>query len=343
MLRALALRNFQAHHKLKIVFDRHITTIKGPTDVGKSSVLRALEYVCLNSLTGSDFITEGKTDSGVKLSVRIKNKRFVVLRLRKGRINIYGLKTEDSSKRFKAFGQTVPEEIAALLRVNELNFQRQHDAPFWFSLSASEVSRRLNVVIDLSVIDSSLSNIGTEVRRNQERVAVSDERLKELNAELEKLEPQRIRIKEFERLKARNEKLEQFKTDSNRLDSLVIAANQNQTRQLRDKAADIEAVFKLAQNARRLQTRHESLQNLIEDYVEQKQLSLPVPSFGRVEAARKRLEHISRTLNNLANLIAGIEQLEDEIALRNETLERIETTVHHELKDARCPVCGSKL
>ena len=133
MLRSLHIKNFQVHTDLKIEFSPTITSIKGPTDSGKSSVLRALRWVCLNDMAGEAFIREGACS--VLALLRIGDRK---IGRGKGQIgNVYRL----DDREFKAFGQgNVPQEIAQVLQLNEINFQGQHDAPFWFAETAGEVS-----------------------------------------------------------------------------------------------------------------------------------------------------------------------------------------------------------
>lgn len=68
-----------------------------------------------------------------------------------------------------------------------LNFQRQHDAPFWFSLTPGEVARELNKVVNLELIDRTLANAASEVRRIKAVINVSKERLDKSRKEADRL------------------------------------------------------------------------------------------------------------------------------------------------------------
>ena len=69
MLEKLRIINFQKHEDLTVSFDDRITTIVGPSDVGKSAVLRALRWVLTNQPDGSGFIREGEKNASVVLRV----------------------------------------------------------------------------------------------------------------------------------------------------------------------------------------------------------------------------------------------------------------------------------
>ena len=69
MIDRVQILNFQRHGELKIVFDEQITTIVGPSDTGKSSVLRAIRWVAFNRPLGDGFIRFGENECVVRLWV----------------------------------------------------------------------------------------------------------------------------------------------------------------------------------------------------------------------------------------------------------------------------------
>lgn len=156
MLEKIELQNFQAHESLQVRLSPTITTIVGPTDCGKSALIRAIRWAALNKAGAKGFTTEGKKVTSVTLHTEAGS----VVREVKGAVNKYSLDSED----FTAFKTAVPEPIEDVLSVSDLNFQFQHDSPFWFSLSAPEVSKRLNTIVDLTVMDTSLAYVGKRER-----------------------------------------------------------------------------------------------------------------------------------------------------------------------------------
>ena len=179
MLTKLTLRNFQPHEKLVIDTDSNVLVLTGPTDIGKTSIYRALEWLFTNTSAPLSFITHG-ADS-MKVTVEIDGHQ--ITRARSKDNNSYRLDDQE----YKAFGQNVPEPIAKLLNVSDVNFQGQYDAPWWFSNTAGEVSRHINSIINLGVIDGTLAHLNATVRKTQERIAVTTERLNAAEAERESL------------------------------------------------------------------------------------------------------------------------------------------------------------
>lgn len=171
-LEKLTLRNFQAHEKLVIEFDPNITTIVGASDVGKSAIIRALSWVLYNQPSGEAFIKHGEE----RVRTRLTLDDGVVITRERGKENLYKLDEQE----FKAFGSNVPDAIRDLLKVSEINIQRQFDAPFWFAESNGEVSRRLNEIVNLGIIDDALASVAAQLRKANERVEFSKERVSEL-------------------------------------------------------------------------------------------------------------------------------------------------------------------
>ena len=171
-MKKLILENFQGHSYLEVPLDQ-ITTIVGSSDIGKSSIFRALRWVCLNK-SPSRLIKDGAKVARVTLEledckvVREESSSFRRYILNYDRAD--GLR---ESKTFEAFRSEVPDEIRKFLEVTEINFQRQFAPPFWFEESPGEVSRQLNQIVDLNIIDVTLSKVGSSVReaKTSEEVA----------------------------------------------------------------------------------------------------------------------------------------------------------------------------
>lgn len=174
MIENITIKNFQSHAKFKIDFDPNITTIIGPNDTGKTAIIRALRWLCFNRPSGNAFIRRGSSSARVLLVVDGHN----IQRKRGKSINVYSI----DEKEYKAMGSEVPSPVSDLLQVNELNFQSQHDAPFWFSLTPAQVAKELNQVVDLSIIDESLYRIGARVREARTIADHSKARLSEAKA-----------------------------------------------------------------------------------------------------------------------------------------------------------------
>jgi hypothetical protein len=169
MIERIILEDFQAHKKLDIQL-APVTTLVGPSDVGKSAVLRALRWVAENRPQGNSFIRDGAASAAV--SVRAEG--VWTVRRRSERENVY----EFNGEVYSCLRATsVPETIAAHLNTGPVNFQSQLDAPYWLADTAGEVSRQLNAVVNLGEIDEILGRAAAAVRAYREREKLIQERL----------------------------------------------------------------------------------------------------------------------------------------------------------------------
>jgi len=204
MITNLTIRNFQVHKKLSIDFDPHITCIVGATDKGKSSIIRAIKWACTNRPSPDQFIRNGTEFVSVELTVDDNT----IKRKKSKKENCYIINSE---KEFKAIRTDVPEEISTLLNVSAVNFQSQHDSPFWLSIAPGEVSRQLNGVINLDRIDNLMSSASSEVRKKKTEIQIIDDRIAE----------KRLEIKKYEQVDALNTQLKNIEIQNNNRKSLI--------------------------------------------------------------------------------------------------------------------------
>jgi energy-coupling factor transporter ATP-binding protein EcfA2 len=162
--------NYQVLEDLRLRLDPGVTVIVGRNDAGKSAALRAFEWLCTNRPPGNADIRHGTEGMAARLWVD----GHVIERHKSATRNIYKL----DGQTFKAFGNDVPAEIAQILNVDEINFQGQHEAPFWFTATPADLCRQLNAIVDLGIIDDSITYIAKEVRHQAAVYGVSQERLK---------------------------------------------------------------------------------------------------------------------------------------------------------------------
>lgn len=216
-LRVVKLRNFQAHTCKDVELDPGITTLVGPSDAGKSAVLRALEHVMMNTQRGSGCVTTGKDSAKIHLRLDDGCK----LTRATGKQSYYKLDGE----LFKAFGVGVPAPIEDLLRVTEINFQGQHDPVFWLSEKAGAVSKHLNGIVDLSAVDTSMSFVSLELRRARAKVGVIEERLEEARKDKKRWAHAQERAREFKALKSLRKELTQLREDRDELAELIERIN----------------------------------------------------------------------------------------------------------------------
>lgn len=212
---SIHLTNFQAHSDLLIELDERVTTIVGPSDVGKSSVVRALRWAALNVPVGC-MIKDGTKQASVEL---IADGRRVVRT--RGSENAYSL----DGKEYRAFRSDVPQDISTLLNLSDLNFQGQHDPLYWFSSTAGDVSRQLNAVVNLEIIDKTLAEAAREANRAKMLMEAAEEQLTQSVAERDLLKWVEDADADFKKVEWIEESFHELQGDVADLNEKVVTAS----------------------------------------------------------------------------------------------------------------------
>ncbi len=337
MIRRLLIKGFQAHERLDLSLDPSITTIIGPSDTGKSSILRAIRWVALNAPRGAGFQRVGCD----QMAVKVKTDDQTVTRSRKGSLNLYKVGQEE----YKAFGTSVPDDVTAAMGLSELNFQMQHDAPFWFGLSPAEVGRQLNAIVDLEAIDRANTWLASRLRglRGQEeyitqRLVVASTKVEclsfveQISADfgaLEKLESQRWeKEQEFDLLSGVIQELEEKQRQASRLSSQSQASVEilGQAREVVKRQQEMFELTELMEEVKRLQGA----------------IGVEVPDVTGLERMRADLDVVADAVAELESLLEEGERLEKIIKGYNRERQETQDYLQKETQ-GRCPLCGGKM
>jgi len=154
MLQKIEIRNFQSHKATNMNLGDRVNTIQGNSDCGKSAVMRALNWLIFNP-AGDYFVSDwAKSPTGKAIKepceVTVHVDGHVITRRRDKDFNGYIL----DGQAFEATRNSVPQQVAAILCLGEVNIQRQLDPPFLLSMSAGDVSRYINSLVNLTRIDT---------------------------------------------------------------------------------------------------------------------------------------------------------------------------------------------
>jgi DNA repair ATPase RecN len=172
----LHLKNFQSISDATLELGA-ITVITGPSDLGKSALIRSLNLLHRNS-GGLDLVKYGKAnlfveqelDNGTKVSIT------------KGKaVNAYSINGRSYSK----IGRDVPEEVATALNTSplsldkdqslDLNFSFQFDSPFLLSDSSSVVTKAISSLSGINIIYSAIREGNAEASKLKAKAEVLGE------------------------------------------------------------------------------------------------------------------------------------------------------------------------
>lgn len=175
----LTLKNFQSHKNSTIELSEGLNVITGPTDSGKSSIIRAIKLLVTNRPSGDSYRTH---DSKVT-QVSASDGTSTVLRKKSSQLNQYLV----NGKSYKAIGSEVPSDVTSTLNLKPVNIQEQKDHFFLLNDTPGQVSKQLNEVAGLSGMDKSLMNVGTSIRSITSDIKYTEERITELEIEIEEV------------------------------------------------------------------------------------------------------------------------------------------------------------
>jgi len=174
-INSIHIKNFRSYKDIFIPFCNGVNTIIGRNDSGKSNILRAINFVVNNKPSGEDvFPLYWEGDTHVILDVAGKK----IERYKSKKDNLYIF----DGKEYKAFGQGVPEDIKEYLNISNLNINFQLDRPFLLGDTPAEVARHYNNLVNLDIIDRSISNISSTLRKEKHALG-NEKQIRNLKAE----------------------------------------------------------------------------------------------------------------------------------------------------------------
>ena len=188
MIKKLIIKNFQSHKESIFDFSKGFNVIIGTGDSGKTSSLRALNWVRSNRPLGEGFIRTGTEEASVKLELSDEVNSWITRT--RGKTNSYTIHTDSNSEDMvlTAFGNNVPEEVSSLINMDEINIQWQTNPYYLVYESAGQIALIIRETYGLDQIDKVISNIGSKIRVNNGKLENVELELNDINTEIKELE-----------------------------------------------------------------------------------------------------------------------------------------------------------
>lgn len=189
-IKSITIQNFQSHQLSKLEFDKGLNVIVGPSDQGKSAIIRAAKWVLFNEPRGSEFIRHG--ESFAKVTIEMNN-GYIISRERSSSKNRYTLTdSEGNINTYEGFGNDVPEEIKKAHGINKvmidtdsnvsLNLGEQLEGPFLVSETGAVRAKAIGRLTGVHVIDKALRDCISDIKKenqNQSRLSKEVDEIKE--------------------------------------------------------------------------------------------------------------------------------------------------------------------
>lgn len=332
----IEIENFQSHSHTKLVLDEGVNVIIGPSDSGKTAVIRAMKWIFFNEPSGTDIIKKGEISAKVTLKL---NTGVKIIRGRDKSKNYYEIVTEDGEvQRFEGFGLTVPQEVIEITGINKidlgnikmsLNIAEQLESPFLITDSPSIKANALGKLAGVDIIDKALGNLSKDIYEiNNDRKSIEKE-IKNQESFLESfkyLDEEKVKI---ERLENIFHQVDEYKTKLSLLTGLEKKYKNNlertnETKKYLEKYKNLDELFiiyeKLILKENNLNIYLNLNNRLIYTDSKVKELTLFLTKIDTDEVfniysesfkINKKLEKFKLAYKNFTNINNQIKQLED--------------------------------
>lgn len=354
-LEQIKIQNFQSHKNTELNLNSGINAITGSSDVGKSSITRAIYWVLTNRPTGTAFQSYWAEKEGT--AVELVFDGTSVKRIRSKSKNSYKLgKTARGDESFDVVKTDVPEEISNFLNLSDVNIQNQHDKYFLLQDSAGEVAKKLNSVANLEIIDFALKEVNSDISQNSGRINNTEVEIYELKNKLEgfnhldriesllkKLSTQIAEQEEIEITLCNLHDLiggiEAVEEDLQNLDSWLNIENDMQPmlkniELFKSTAIEINSLQKLIESIRSIEVEINQISEYVKCEPEVETLLSQISEYKKVS---QEIRFIHKLCLEIAIVVDSIEQLDENISKATNDAVRIIS------ENKLCPLCGNKI
>ena len=195
-IQEVTIEGYQSHTNSTFRLSPGLTVITGPSDAGKTAIIRALRWFAFNEPTGEAFLHTIRNPDGsvkeavdqVKVSVTFDNGITITKTRRKG-------KTTYTHSAFPTAWEKaeIPPEIKETLGLVKqqygdfetcLNFAFQLDAPFMLSESASVGAKVLGKLAGTEIVDKSISEVNKKTHQTRTDISYADKQIGEIDVSL---------------------------------------------------------------------------------------------------------------------------------------------------------------
>lgn len=185
MIKKVRIKNFRSYKNIEIELHPGLNIFIGDNDVGKTNIHRAIKWAALNQPSGFDYRSTWGGDSCVELDVD----ENTVKRFRNSAENYYTVTTDgEESEPLRSFKRGVPQVVKDILNISEINIHSQLDGPFLLSKSPPDVAKHYNGLVNLDIINRSIMNINSVVRKERGQQTLITEEYKEAEASKKKFD-----------------------------------------------------------------------------------------------------------------------------------------------------------
>jgi len=181
VIREVRIKNFQSHENTVVRFSPTQTVIVGSSDCGKSSIIRAINWVRRNRPLGTSFIRTGSlSPCRVEIDlVQSDGSEVTIEREKSSKTSFYKIGHEV----YQALRSDVPEPVKELLNLSDINVQLQLDQHFLILETPGEIAKRVNSITKIEEADKVLQRLNSKCRETNTTIQIEKDRVENLKAE----------------------------------------------------------------------------------------------------------------------------------------------------------------
>jgi len=352
MIKSLILTNFRSHKNTTLEFSPRVNIIVGPSDNGKSNIVRSLNWIIFNRPLGGNIIRTGEDEAQSQVVIERDGSQVGVARGKGKSVNKYVLNMSGKSVVFSSFGASPPEPVLEALNLSDINIQRQNEPYFLVFDSPGQVATYIRSITKLDEVDQVVRLLVSKIHTERGKVANYQDALHEITKELTELSKIDLdgldkRIKRTHSLVGDNKKLElQYQELSTILSELetveasIINLPENVDQILQDCVNVIGFYLEIYDKRRALTQLLDEL-----ELVEQQKIILPENlEILDINIVIQKYNNICRRRNELFDLLERLENIEvrcGEVSSQYAMLVEKEKLLMSQLDT--CPFCNSDL
>lgn len=320
--------NFQAHRKLHVDFSNY-TGITGPTNKGKSAIIRAINWCLYNSPSGDSFTTRDAEGNKVgKTEVRLNfDDGTQITRIKGGGKNSYDIVVPGAEPmHLEGFGVGPVDEVIKAHGMYEidffgdkqsLNICKQLSQPFFLGESATTKAVMIGKLGKTDIVDLSIKNVSSEIRNKKADIKEYKDELKEVKAELSELKGLNMMERAIEYADKRCEKIEYIDSKIKNIKTITsrIVDLEEKSRKLQEFTSSQDSIseaMELIENAIEINSRLTSIKKIV----------------SAIDISMAKLESLNRQAN-----IASTDEIDkvidmiDEIIAKSQNITTIKSKV----------------
>lgn len=339
----IILKNFQSHNYTELDLSRGVNVIVGPSDSGKTAIMRALRWNLFNEPSGVDFVREGESE--VAVTVRFQD-RVEVTRLRSKSKNQYILRKPDEEEIvFEGFGTHVPQEIRETTGIYKvmlddkkslpLNFSDQLEGPFLLQETDAYKAQAIGRMVGVDVLDETMRNTLRDKKQLSTQKDLMESEIEETEKSLEAFQSLDERLELRDRLAVYLQKLKDLEKRSN--DAKSFLSKRRYINEERSKIIDVlneyahldemkDHLLLLEAKARRYSRDRLLMESYIRNRREQEGTKNIMATMGDGKKLDELFYSLKLNYENLAELkplYASYKRIQDDLNMKREMLSRL--------------------